>query len=184
MMVKYTNVIWMLGELHIEMTWLGVLGDWLDGGSWTELYDMSKISTSGRVDSFLKGSIVKRSRYSHQVTLATLILLSKQAFEAQSTFDNYDEWRAFNEKESVSTKYWFTVIDMELILFMFVKSLRESNFDLFIRCIEQMMPWMHSLDHVNYARWMSVFLGDMKALPSTNKEIYNEFCKGNFTVTW
>ena len=59
MMEKYTNVIWMLGALHIEMTWLGVLGDWLDGGSWTELYDMSKISTSGRVDSFLKGSFVK-----------------------------------------------------------------------------------------------------------------------------
>ena len=36
-----------------------------------------------------------------------------------STFDSYDEWRAFKEQESVFTKYWFIVIDMEIILFMF-----------------------------------------------------------------
>ena len=37
---------------------------------------------------------------------------------------------------------------------------------------------MHSLDLVNYARWMSAFLDDMKALPSKNKAVYDEFYKG------
>ena len=112
------------------MTWFGVLGDSLDGGSWTELYDMSKCNTSRRVDSFLIGSLVKRSRCAHQGTLATLILLSKHAFDAQSTFDSYDEWRAFKEQESASTKYWFIVIDVEITLFRFVRSILESNFDI------------------------------------------------------
>ena len=53
----------------------------------------------------------------------------------------------------------------------------------FIRYIEKMMPWMHPLDQVNYARGMPVFLDDMKALSSKTKAFYDEFCKGNFTVT-
>ena len=42
-----------------------------------------------------------------------------------------------------------------------------------------MLPWLVALDHVNYLRWGSVFLNDMKHLPV---EIFEEFTRGNFTV--
>ena len=42
-----------------------------------------------------------------------------------------------------------------------------------------MLPWLEALDHVNYLRWGSVFLNDMKHL---RVEIFEEFTCGNFTV--
>ena len=41
---------------------------------------------------------------------------------------------------------------------------------------------MFSLDHIHYARWMSVFIEDYLNLPSMYKNIYQCFSKGYFTV--
>ena len=43
-----------------------------------------------------------------------------------------------------------------------------------------MLSWAFALDHINYARWISVFIWDLKSLYGI--EVYNEFCKGHFTV--
>ena len=37
-----------------------------------------------------------------------------------------------------------------------------------------------ALDHINCARWVSVFIGDVKSFYA--KDVYNEFCKGHITV--
>ena len=42
-----------------------------------------------------------------------------------------------------------------------------------------MMTWFAALDHVQYFRWMSVFLKDLDNLPTS---LLNEFVRGNFTV--
>ena len=81
--------------------------------------------------------------------------------------------------KSPTAKFWFHVIDMKITLFMFIKSLCESTFHLFLSTFEQMLPWMAVLDHINYARWGSVFLNDMKNPPT---EVKHEFQIGNVTV--
>lgn len=47
--------------------------------------------------------------------------------------------------------FWFTTIDLEMKLFIFVRSVHEANFDLFVRCLDDLVPWVFALDHVNYA---------------------------------
>ena len=66
----YKNTLWMLGPLHIEMTFLSAIGDWLEGSDWTQALEKGNISTTGRIESFLPGKKVKRTRYAHQVSLA------------------------------------------------------------------------------------------------------------------
>ena len=63
----------MMGPLHIEMVFLAVIGNWLIGSGWCEFYAKSGVNTYGKNESFLTVSNVKRSRYAHQVTLATLV---------------------------------------------------------------------------------------------------------------
>ena len=63
------------------MAFQSVIGDWLEGSGWTEVYSQSGISTPGRINSFLKSSHVKRNRYAHQVTLHVLIQLQHAAFK-------------------------------------------------------------------------------------------------------
>ena len=68
---------------------------------------------------------------------------------------------------------------MEVILFMFVRSLRGSNFDLFLRSLEDMLPWLKTLDHIHYVRWLPIFLHDMKNLPT---QVLKQFLEGHFTI--
>ena len=49
-----------------------------------------------------------------------------------------------------------TALQLELLVFSFVKSLREANFALYVDCLTKLTPWFFSLDHTNYARWVPV----------------------------
>ena len=45
----------------------------------------------------------------------------------------------------------------------------EGDFDNYIKTLEFLTPWMFSLDHVHYARWLPVQIRDMR-----NSELYKE----------
>ena len=53
---------------------------------------------------------------------------------------------------------------------------------MFVDALRQMVPWAFALDHVHYARWMSVFSQSLLALPIKHSDIYNEFQNGRFTI--
>jgi len=44
-----------------------------------------------------------------------------------------------------------------------------------------MLPYFFRYDHLNYARWGSVYIVEMEQLP---REVLEEFKKGNFVVKW
>ena len=76
-------------------------------------------------------------------------------------------------------KFWFTVTELEKLLFIFLDSLHDLKFDFFIRCFEKMFPWLAALNHIHYLKWRTVFLNDIKDLPHSIKEAFDQ---GNFTV--
>jgi len=43
------------------------------------------------------------------------------------------------------------------------------------------LPYFFRYDHLNYARWGSVYIAEMEQLP---KEVLEEIRKGNFVVKW
>ena len=61
----------MFGGLQIEMNVLKMLGDWMQGSGWT--------SALGRADGILRASHVTRTTYIHQVTAASLHILTQSA---------------------------------------------------------------------------------------------------------
>ena len=110
---------------------------------WTKMYEYATIITGGKADGLLTCpdvSGVKRSRYEHQVTLAGLHTLTMDAFKSQSEFSNYSDWHQNLENESVTAKFWFTVIYMQVLLFMFICSLRDSNFALLFNVLRKCSP--------------------------------------------
>ena len=179
--VECIDIVWMMGPLHIEMVFLNVLGYWLNDSGWCTIFEKSKVSIAGKIESFVKGNHVKRSRYAHQISLASLVKLAKIAFDKQTEDTSYNDWKNNLSMKCATANYWFTVIDLEKKLFMFVRSLREAKFHLFVRCVDDLIPWLFALDHVNYARWLPVFLHDLKQLPAQNN-IFEEFSRGYFTI--
>ena len=78
--------------------------------------------------------------------------------------------------------YWDSVIEMEVLVCQFVKSVRLGNFDLYIQSLQVMMPWVFALDHGHYARWLPVRIFDMLKLESLQPHVYKEFQDGGFVV--
>ena len=44
---QFRDVLWMMGPLHIEMTFLDAIGNWLDGSGWNNIFERAKITTTG-----------------------------------------------------------------------------------------------------------------------------------------
>ena len=65
---KFSNMLWLMGPLHIEMGFLNAIGGFLKDSGWIEMFEKANLSTPGRIESFLNGKKVKRCRYAHQIS--------------------------------------------------------------------------------------------------------------------
>ena len=52
----------LLGGLHIEITFLKVLGNWLDGSGWESVMASAGITTEGRVAALIKEAHTSRGQ--------------------------------------------------------------------------------------------------------------------------
>ena len=183
------NFVIMFGGFHIEMAALKTIGDWLADSGWVAAITEASNASPGTADSFLKASHVSRTRHAHQVTAAALFILMHKAYS--SYLDNLAEdeipqtfynWRNMRIYESPQFQFWSITIDFEITILMFVQSLREGNFQLYIDALTELLPWFFTLDHHHYSRWLPVHLRDMQLLANQHPTIKAEFDKGNFVV--
>ena len=112
-------------------------------------------------------------------------MLSKQLKLAFNSRDNDDQ--VFSEWIKVQLaspmfNYWYNVLQTIKNVLLLVRSFREANVDLFIAALELIVPLFFSLDHIHYARWISVFLEDLKLLHVKMPALYKEFKQGHFVV--
>ena len=178
----------MFGGLHIEMAALKTLGDWLKASGWVQALVQAGITTPGTADSFLQAAHVARTRRAHQVTIAALYILKHRAYEHYNQTCVEDEqsefqiWCNQREQDCPHFHYWTIVMELELRLLVYVRSLRQSSFTMYLDALTELAPWFHALDHTNYARWIPVHLRDMAELPTKHPEVAKNFNAGNFTV--
>ena len=164
------------------MAFLNAIGDWLEGSGWVAIIIKSNINTPGRADSLLKGNNPKKCRYAFQVTIAALSMLLKDSFANQTSDLSIKDWMKKCKSTSSTFSYWLTLIEMISVLLMFIKSVRISDFEMFIQSLELIVPWMFALDHTNYARLLPVFINDLKLLQIKHPKIHKEFLEGRFTI--
>lgn len=65
---------------------------------------------------------------------------------------------------------------------MYVRSMRQASFAMYVDALTELAVWFFALDHTNYAFWIPAHLRDVVELPTTHTEIAEEFLTGNFTV--
>ena len=94
----------------------------------------------------------------------------------------FDEWCKEMEYRSQPFKFWLIALRMKLDYLLFLRTVREGDFLLYTASIKKLLPWMFALDHIHYARWLTVHHYDMEILSTTNPDIFKESCNGNFTV--
>ena len=151
----------------------------LEGSGWTEALIEAEVASSGVAELFLKTSHLTRTGHGHQVSLLALHNLQREAFmpcEGLKDEKSQQLWRKDMVQKSPPTfAYWDTILRYETLI-LFVRAHRERNFSLYMQLLEELTPLFFALDHVNYARWMPAHIRDMKSLPASVQEEFENNC--------
>ena len=179
----------MFGGLHIEMAFLKLIGSWLEDSGWTTSLVEANVASSGTAESFIKATSVTRTRRAHQVTASCLYILLKKAYGKYKEDLNhgnnalaFDSWCSQQVVTVPQFQYWYTALQLEVLLLGFLKSLRQADFPLYTDTLSKMLPLFFAMKHTNYARWLPVHLHDMCVLGEMAPDVASVFHKGLFTV--
>ena len=74
-------------------------------------------------------------------------------------------------------KFRLTYLHLYELLLNLIFATRSGNWELYLACIEEVIPCAFAHDRYMYARSLLLFLNDMGDLPSTFPEVYGEFCR-------
>jgi len=95
----------------------------------------------------------------------------------------FDAWYVQRKTESPQFLYWCTCLELEILVFTFVRALRTGDFDLYVESMTKLTPWFFSLNHTNYARWMPIQVRDMCSLEVSHPQVAYEFRNGKFVMS-
>ena len=83
------------------------------------------------------------------------------------------------KEDDQNAEFWWDYMVMVSILLDFTRAQRDGSWDLYLYAFRCMLPFFFRYDHVNYARWGTIYLAEMARLPQT---VLREFEQGNFVV--
>ena len=87
------------------------------------------------------------------------------------------EWWEECEQKFLHFQFWSLTLKLELTVLTFVHSIRTANFTPYKAFMQSLLTWVFALDHINYARWLSVHLIDMLRLHQRNENIFPNVSK-------
>ncbi len=68
------------------------------------------------------------------------------------------------------------------LLLRMLRSEREADFQLHLNCMCEVMPWFREAGRTNYAKYMPVYVAEMKSLEHEQQEAYTFMQQGGFVV--
>ena len=116
--------------------------------------------------------ILQHNAYSHYCQGKTRDAEEPPAFE---------DWSRQRQDNIPQFRYWDTVLELELLVLVYVRSLRQGSLMMYLDALTELVPWFHALDHTHYARWIPVHLKDMAELTTKHPDIARKFSEGHFT---
>lgn len=78
--------------------------------------------------------------------------------------------------------YWDNFLKLPQLLRNLIRSNRQGLWELHLDTVQKLQPLFAVFDCVNYQRWASLYLEDMRRLPKTAPEVHEMFMKGKHVV--
>ena len=73
------------------------------------------------------------------------------------------------------------LVNIQIEILVFVRSIREGNFHVYVQSLRNLLKWFFAEDHTNYARWLTIHVFDLISLPATHPDVYQQMFKGFFS---
>ena len=115
------------------------------------------------------------------MTAAVLHSLLEEAYEHDDSDLEMNEWVAEKSKENATFYFWLQLLNLEILLLLFVKSVRLSDYQLYKDCLRRTLPWFFLFDRQNYSRWLTVHLTDLEELEDKAPELHRQFQMGEIS---
>jgi len=80
--------------------------------------------------------------------------------------------RSEGRGKSKAFGFWEDYINVVLVLLQFIKAEPTGNWKLHLTATAVMVPNFFTLDRINYARWLPVYLSNMNMLETNHPEVY------------
>ena len=121
-----------------------------------------------------------KARYAHQATIVVLNILLQDIYSSTNSEQSIDDWMESTSKKNPTFKYWYLIMKYEQLILIFVRVHRTRDFRLYLDTLKSLIGLFFSMDHQNYARWLSVHIQDLESLPGNVCHEFEE--NGNWTV--
>ena len=84
-----------------------------------------------------------------------------------STYSSFKE-KVRNRELGKTAQFWINYMDKVWLILQFQRANKENNLDLHMFCLQEMCSLFFSFDHPNYARYTTVYLMNLLALPQSH----------------
>lgn len=98
----------------------------------------------------------------------------------ESAFDDYVS--NIRENGSDLAKFWLSYLDLCELLFNLIYATRTGSWELYLSCVEEVIPWTFAYNRHHYAKYLVPYIADMRALPEVMPDVYAAFVQGHFSV--
>ena len=96
--------------------------------------------------------------------------------------DDLNAFRSERCEVSETFAFWDRFVKMVSILRDLVRADREGTWDLHLQSAQAVLPLFAGCDRINYLRWGSVYLEDMRKLAQDAPSVFENFKAGKFVV--
>ena len=127
----FSNYFPLFGQLHIEQCLLVIHGQMIKRSGLLEILTENKFSMIG-LSAVVDVNNIKRARYTLQITLCSLFNQLREAMPNSLTDLSPYDWLSQKSKDSTSFLYWKCLIDLQVLILLYVRSIREGNFKLHV----------------------------------------------------
>ena len=170
-----------LGALHMGHTGLLVYSDFMKG-SGLEIVLHLKLLTDG-TSATVDVNDIKYSRYCLQVSVVVIYTSLKKGHVENGNPLSVLDWADEAAKHSQMYFYWKMILNVEVLLLIYMRSIWEGNFELYFASLYRILPWFFALDQYNYACCVTIYWFDMELLKHRCPNEYKEFAAGNFSFS-
>ena len=177
---QFADYVAMFGGLHIEQCLLVIHGQLIHGSGLPEVLSQCSLATIG-VSVVVDVNQIKRARYCIQVNLCALYQKLCVAVKKDESPLHPLQWLGEKSKTSGMCYFWRMVTNLQIEILIFVRSLREGNFPVYVQTMRNLLKWFFALDHYNYAWWLTVHVFDLLSLSITHPDVYQNMLKGCFS---
>ena len=103
--------------------------------------------------------------------------------EYSTWFRHFEQFVSnLKEKGSDLAKFWPSYLELCELALNLIFATRSGNWELYLSCVEEVLPWAFAYDHQNYAPYLIPFIDDMRNLPNLMPDVYKAFMNGEFAV--